>query len=124
MEGKNSNILIKTFIFILAIAVACLIFFGLGSENKSEMELVSFGFIMFGALVAYITVVISSIKLFKKIEGSDVVACGVLYLITTTITNFAFFSYFEDMKTLIIVNVIEIMIFLIIFSSIMLKKNK
>ena len=124
MEGKNSNILIKTIVFILAIAIACLVFFGLGKENKSDMEIVSFGFIMFGAVVTYITVIISSIRIFKKIEGSDVISCGVLYLIATIITNCAFFSYFEDMKSLIIVNAIEIIVFLIIFCLVMLRKKQ
>ena len=120
---KNSNILIKTIIFILAVAVACLVFFGLGNEDKTDMEIVAFCFIMFAALVTYITALISGIKKFKKIEGSDVTACGVLYLITSAITNWGFFSYFENMKTLVIVNVIEIIVFMIIFCMVMLRKK-
>ena len=124
MENKSSNILIKTIIFILAIAIACLVYFGLGKENKTDMELVAFGFLMFAALVTYITILIPSIKQFKKLEGSDVIACGVLYLIASAITNCVLFNNFEDMKSLVIVNVIEIIIFMIIFCMVMLRKKK
>ena len=37
---KNSNLLIKTIIFILVVALTCLIFFGLGDSNKTDMELI------------------------------------------------------------------------------------
>ena len=124
MENKNSNILIKTIIFILAIAVACLIYFGLGKENKTDMELVAFGFIMFGALVAYITILIPSLKQFKKLEGSDVIAGGVLYLLATIITNSLLYDKFQDMKSLVIVNIIEIIVFMIIICSVMLRKKR
>ena len=123
MENKSSGALIKTIIFILTIAIACLIFFGLGKENKTDMEIVAFGFVMFAALITYITVLVSGIKSFKKLNGADIISCGVLYLITTVVTNFVFFSSIQDMKSLVIINVIEIIAFLIIFCMVMLRKN-
>ncbi len=124
MENKSSGALIKTIIFILAIAIACLIFFGLGNEDKSDMEIVAFGFIMFSALMAYVTILVSGIKNFKTINGSDLTACGVLYLIASIVTNWIFFTSMEDMKTLVIINIIEIIAFLIVFCSVMLRKKK
>jgi hypothetical protein len=124
MDNKSSGSLIKTIIFILTIAIACLIFFGLGKENKSDMELVAFGFLMFSALVTYIMVLIPGFKQFKKLEGSDLIACGVLYLLTTIVTNCFFFDSFNDMKTLVIINVIEIIVFIIIFCGVLLRKKR
>lgn len=124
MESKNSNLLVKTIIFILFVALTCLIFFGLGNEDKTEMQLVAFGFILFAELVTYITVLIPGIKNLKKLVSSDITAWGSLYLITSLITNCACFSKISDIKTLVVINSIEIIIFLILICVILLKKKK
>ena len=124
MENKSSNLLVKTIIFILIIGLSCLIFFGLLGDNKTDMQLAAFGFMMFAALVLYISILIPNIKSLKKLEGSDIISCGVLYTLTNVVTNCAFFSSIGSMKTLIIINIIEIMIFLILFCFLLLKKKE
>ena len=120
---KNSNLLIKTIIFILIVALTCLIFFGLGNSNKTDMELISFGFISFAELVVYLTIVIPSFINLKKLESSDFTAIGVLYFISSIILNIVFLNSFNEAKTLVIYNVIEIIIFLIIFSTLSLRRK-
>ena len=124
MEKNNSNILIKTIIFISLIAISCLIFFGLGKENKVDTEIVSFGFIMFSALVAYLSIIIPSIMNLKKLSTSDISACGILYLLSSIVANCIFIHNLTIMKTLVIINIIIFIIFLIIFCSVMLRKKK
>ncbi len=121
---KSSNLLVKTIIFILAVVLSCLIFFGLGNDNKTDMELFAFGFLMFAELVLYITILIPGIKNLKKLNGADIISCGVLYTITSFITNCGFFSSFDSIKNLVIVNAIEIVIFMIIFCMVLLKKKE
>lgn len=62
MNNKNSNIIVKTIIFILVACLTCLIFFGLNEDTKTEMELIAFGFLMFAELVTYISALIPGIK--------------------------------------------------------------
>ena len=124
MEKNNSNILIKTIIFIALIAISCLVFFGLGKENKVDTEIVSFGFIMFSALAAYLSIIIPSIMNLKKLSTSDISACGVLYLLSSIVANCIFIHNLTKMKTLVIINIIIFIVFLIIFCSIMLRKKK
>lgn len=122
--GNNSNILVKTIIFILVVALSCLIFFGLDNEDKTDMQLVAFGFIMFAELLVYITLLIGNLKSFKKLDSSDVISWGALYFLTNIITNCAFFSSMGSIRTIIVINSIEFIIFLIILCVIMLKKKK
>jgi len=120
---KNSNILVKTIIFILVVALTSLIFFGLGSSDKTDLELISFGFITFAELIVYLMVLIPSFINLKKLESSDFIASGVLYFIGSILINLVFLNEFTEIKTLIIYNVIEIIIFLIIISMISLRKK-
>ena len=123
MEGNNSNILVKTIIFILVAGLSCLLFFGLGNESKTDMELIAFGFLMFSELVTYLGILIPSIKKFKKLEESDTVAFGILYFLTSIITNCIFFNSIDTIKSLIIINTTEIIVFMIILCMLFLKKK-
>lgn len=120
---KSSNIFIKTIIFILVVALTSLIFFGLGNSDKTNVELVSFGFITFAELVVYLTLVTPSFINLKKLSSSDFTAIGALYFISSVILNIVFLNEFNDVKTLVIYNVIEIIIFLILFCSLSLRKK-
>lgn len=119
----SKNILIKTIIFILAVALTSLIFFGLGNEDKTEMELTAFIFLMASEFIVYLSVLIPSLLNLKKLKDSDIISCGILFMIATILINCVFFSSIKDLKTLIIYNSIDIIVFLIIFSLVSLKKK-
>ena len=123
MDSNNSNRLIKTIIFILVVGLSCLIFFGLNDKTKTDMELIAFGFLMFAELVTYITTLIPGIKQFKKVEESDIVSCGILYLITSIVINCICFSSIESIRYLVVINIIVIMVYLILFCLILLRKK-
>ena len=120
---KNSNILIKTIIFILVVALSSLIFFGLGSNNKTDLELVSFGFITFSELILYLTILIPSFINLKRLNNSDFISVGIFYFIGSIIINLIFLNNFNEIKTLVIYNIIEMIIFMILFSIISLRKK-
>lgn len=123
MNNNNSNILIKTIIFILVVCLSCILFFGLGEEAKTDMELIAFGFIMFSELIAYITILITSIIKMKKLESSDIVSVGSLYFLACLITNCICFSSIETIKLLIIINTVVVIVFMILFCIVLLRKN-
>lgn len=123
MNNKNSNILIKTIIFALVVLLSCLLFFGLNDGLKTNMELIAFGFIMFSELIAYISILITSIIKMKKLESSDLISVGLLYFIASIITNCICFSSIESIKMLVIINSVVIIVFMILFCLVLLRKN-
>lgn len=123
MNSKNSNILIKTIIFILVVGISCLIFFGLNEDTKTEMELTAFGFLMFAELITYITALIPGIKKFKKVEETDIVSLGILYFITSIVINCICYSSIESIRFLVVTNIIVIFLYMILFCLLLLKKK-
>lgn len=124
MNSNNSNTIIKTIIFILVVGLSCLIFFGLNEDKKTDMELIAFGFLMFAELVTYISAIIPSLKILKKVESSDIVSCGILYLITSIVINCVCFSSIDSVRYLVIVNIIVIIVYIILFCLTLLRKKE
>lgn len=118
----KNNFLIKTIMFIIVTAITCLVFFGLCSDEKTDLELVSFGFLLFAELVVYLSIIIPGMVDSKNVTGADIVSIGVLYALTVVILNYHF--SFTEMRPLIIYNVIAILIYLLVFSSVLLMKKK
>lgn len=123
MKEKSSNSLIKTIIFILTVGLSCIVFFGLMEGKKTELEYTAFGLVLFGLLVLYISILVAGIKKEKKLNSTDIVSFGILYFITNIITNIFCFNSITTLKLLIIVNIIEIFIFMILICIVMLKKK-
>ncbi len=124
MNSNNSNTIIKTIIFILVVGLSCLVFFGLNEDKKTDMELIAFGFLMFAELVTYISALIPSLKILKKVESSDIVSCGILYLITSIVINCVCFSSIDSVRYLVIVNIIVIIVYIILFCLTLLRKKE
>ena len=118
---KSSNSLVKTVIFILVAGITCLSFFGLGDQDKTDMELVSFGFLMFAELVVYLSILILGMVNSRNLSGADVISLSILYLISNIIINY--FMLFEEMRTLIVFNVLAILIYLLLFAVVLLMKK-
>ena len=114
MKEKSSNSLIKTMIFILTVGLSCIIFFGLMEGKKTEMEYTAFGLVLFALLIVYISVLIAGIKKDKKLNSTDIVSFGILYFLTNIITNIFCFNSISSLKLLILINSIEIIIFMIL----------
>ena len=119
---KSSNSLAKTIVFIIAVAITCLVFFGLGNEDKTDMQLVSFGFLLFAELVVYLSVLLPGVLENKKLSGADVISLAILYAIAVVFLNY--FVVFEEMKHLVIYNIIAILIYLLLFAVILMGKKK
>ena len=123
MKEKSSNSLIKTMIFILTVGLSCIIFFGLMEGKKTEMEYTAFGLVLFALLIVYISVLIAGIKNYKKLNSTDIVSFGILYFLTNIITNIFCFNSISSLKSLILINSIEIIVFMILICIVMLKKK-
>ncbi len=123
MEKNSSNNLIKTLIFILTIGLTCVIFFGFMDGKKAEMEYTAFGLVLFAQFIVYLSVLIAGLGKGKKLNGADIVSFGVLYFITNIITNCFCFGSIDSLKSLILINSIEMIIFMIIICIVMLKKK-
>ena len=125
MENNNtgSKSMIKTIIFLIIAALYCLIFFGLGNSNKTDLQLTSFGFIMFGIFVLYLSCVLPDLLGLKKLTNADVITIGILYAIAAFVVNNVL--VFTTMKTLLIFNIIAILLYLLLLCFVILiKKNK
>lgn len=119
---NNSNSLAKTIIFVIAVAITCLVFFGLGDEDKTDMQLVSFGFLLFAELVVYLSVLLPGVLGNKKLSGADVISLGILYAIAVVFLNY--FVNFVEMRPLVIYNIIAILLYLLLFAVVLMGKKK
>lgn len=120
-KGKSNN-LIKTILFLVIVLLTCLLFFGLGSEKKEDLELVSFGFFMFSEVVLYIMTLLPSLVETKSLSSSDITSVGFLYLITSLFINFIIII--NPMRTLVVINIASILVYIILFLIILLNKRK
>ena len=123
MKEKSSNILIKTIIFALTIGLSCIIFFGLMEGTKTEIDYTAFGLILFAEFIVYLSIAIAGCKKEGKLNGADIISFGVLYFITNIITNWFCLGSINTLKLLIIINAIEMIIFVILICLVALKKN-
>lgn len=121
-EKRGSNYLIKTIIFVVIAALTCLLFFGLGSENKEDLELVSFGFLMFAEVVVYVSALLPGLIGTTNLSDADVISLGGLYAITSLLINFII--KIAPMRTLIVINVAAILAYVILFFIVLLNKKK
>ena len=107
-NAKNENYFVKTILFILVLALSCLLFFGLGSSEKTTYELFSFGILVFSEFLVYISIIISNIR---KDNSLDLVLASILYAIASTFLNYVI--KVSIMKELIVWNVAVFIVYLI-----------
>lgn len=126
MEGVNrgSNTLVKTIIFLIIAGLTCLLFFGLGDTDKTDLQLVAFGFIMFAELVIYLSVLLPGLIGTTKLTDADVISVGILYAIASFGINCVFLGSFTEMRPLIVYNAAAILVYLLIFAVVVLTKKK
>lgn len=119
MENKNGNYLAKTILFLLVVGLSCLLFFGLGSQEKTTHELISFGILIGSEFLIFISIIISNIQ---KDDNMDLFFASLLYTFASTILNYVI--KLSVIKNLIIWNIAVFMVYLIIVVAISSKKNK
>lgn len=119
---KSSNILVKTIIFIITVAIICLLFFGLSDSEKTDLELVSFGFSMFAIFVVYLSALLPGMIGTKTLSDADVISAGIIYAIMVFVVNYVF--KIEEMRPLIVYNIAAILVYLLLFTIVVLMKKK
>ncbi len=115
----KSNWLYSTIIYVLVVALTCLLFFGLAEADKTDLELVSFGFLIGSITVIYLSVLISG---FIRSKNSDVIATGCAYAVFSYLVNYVF--EISTMKTLIIYNVVAIILYLLLVTVVLVPRKK
>lgn len=121
-KKSKSNNLIKTILFLVIVLLTCLLFFGLGNEKKEDLELVSFGFFMFSEVVLYISTLLPGLIERKNLSKADITSIGFLYLITSLFINFII--TIKSMRTLVVINIAAILVYVILFLIILLNKKR
>ena len=119
---RGSNYLIKTIIFVIIIALTCLLFFGLGNENKTDLELPGFGFLIGAEVVIMLSTILPGLIGTTNLSDADVISLGVLYGIASVIINIVL--KLETMRTLIVLNIAAILVYLILFFVVLMNKKK
>ncbi len=121
---KSSNGLLKTIIFVIIAGITCLLFFGLGNEDKTEMQLWAFVFILFAELVVYFSTLMPGMLTGTKVTGADAISAGLVYGVAALLINTVFFSSIDTLRTLIVINVAAILAYLLLFALVVLMKKK
>lgn len=121
---KNSNVLIKTIIFVIVAALSCLLFFGLGEEDKTSIQYIAFGFFMFSEVVIFISAILAGSIGSQKLTGADIISAGVLYLIANVLINFVVVNSITTNRTLIVYNCAAILAYMLIVAIVVFTKRK
>ena len=106
----KSNWLYSTIIYV---------FFGLAEGDKTDLELVSFGFLIGSITVIYLSILIAG---FIKNKNSDVIATGCAYAVFSYLVNYVF--NISTMKTLIIYNIAAIILYLLLVTIVLVPRKK
>lgn len=118
-EKKDNNIVVKTIVFVLIVALTFLIFFGLGNESKTEMELISFFMVVFAELLIFLSTIIPSLLNKNPI---DPLSASCLYAVGVIILNYII--KLTTIKELIIWNVALFIVYLIVLVIVLFTKKK
>ena len=116
---KDNNLLVKTIVFILVLALTFLVFFGLGNEHKEINELVSFFIVVFAELLIYLSTIIST--LLKK-NPIDALSASCLYALGALIINYLI--KINTLKELIVYNIALFIVYLIVLVIVLFTKKK
>lgn len=119
MEDKNKNYIVKTIVFLLIVGLTCLLFFGLGNEEKTTNELIAFGILVFSEVLVFGSIVVCN--LLNK-SPDDALAASALYALATIILNFI--VNLTITKDLIIWNIVVFIVYLIILLLVATRKKK
>ena len=115
---KDNNMIVKTVVFLLVAGLTSLLFFGLGAEEKTQLESISYGVLMFSEFLIYISIIISNKQGNKSM---DLFYASVLYAIAAVILNYVF--KLTIVKQLVIWNIAIFMVYLIIVVIVTTKKK-
>lgn len=116
---KDNSIIVKTIVFILVVALTFLVFFGLGSDKKAEMELISFFIVVFAELLIFLSTVIPTIL---NKDPMDALSASSLYAVGAIILNYI--VKLSTIKELIIWNVALFIVYLIVLVIVLFRKKK
>lgn len=121
MKKKKNLILVS--LLILSLCISFLVFFGLFNDKKSSIDNIAFIFIIFTEFLIFINLVILLNKKTDTFLVSGTCSTMFLYIVCSIILNGLLKGLFTSSRSLIVVNIILILVYLFINFVILLFKK-
>lgn len=121
MKKKKNLILVS--LLILLLCISFLVFFGLFNDKKSSIDNIAFIFTIFTEFLIFINLVILLNKKTDTFLVSGTCSTMFLYIVCSIILNVLLKGLFTSSRSLIVVNIILILVYLFINFVILLFKK-
>lgn len=121
--SKNKKIIL-TIALLIIIALSFLIFFGVGRNEKNNIETASFIFIILDELITYGIILWTTSKKNNAFSVAGLISITVIYLIISLIFNSLLIGIFNSLKNSLIFNFSAILVYLLIVTIIFLFKKE
>lgn len=121
MKKKKNLILVS--LLILSLCISFLVFFGLFNDKKSSIDNIAFIFTIFTEFLIFINLVILLNKKTDTFLVSGTCSTMFLYIVCSIILNGLLKGLFTSSRSLIVVNIILILVYLFINFVILLFKK-
>lgn len=121
MKKKKNLILVS--LLILLLCISFLVFFGLFNDKKSSIDNIAFIFTIFTEFLIFINLVILLNKKTDTFLVSGTCSTMFLYIVCSIILNGLLKGLFTSSRSLIVVNIILILVYLFINFVILLFKK-
>ncbi len=121
---KNKKNIILLVALVLVITFSTLLFFGIGNNEKSSIEIWSFIFIIMAELIFYCNALILLSKKTNTFLKAGFSSTSFLYLVCTIFINTIFLSIFKTLKNLLITNFCILIAYFLINTIILFFKRE
>lgn len=120
---KNKKNIILSIMLIILISLSFLLFFGINSDKKTEIQLATFAFIIFDELLLFGNIILFLNKKMNTFLIAGLSSTTFLYLISSLLINIIFKSIFTSLRGVLVFNFSLILIYLLINSTILIFKR-
>ena len=121
--SKNKKIIL-TIALLIIVALSFLLFFGIGENKKSDIQIASFIFIVLDELITYGIILGTTNKKNNAFSISGLVSITVIYLIISLIFNGLLIGIFNSLRNILVFNFSAILIYALIIAVIFLAKKE
>lgn len=121
---KNKKNIILSIALIIVIAFSFVIFYGVGDSPKTEIQTISFVFIIITELVVFANSLLITNKKMNMFAIAGLSTTTFLYAVVSIIINILAMGLFTTIKSIIVFNISIILIYLFIDTMIILFKKE
>lgn len=121
---KNKKNIILSIALIIVIAFSFVIFYGVGDSPKTEIQTISFVFIIITELVVFANSLLITNKKMNMFAIAGLSTTTFLYAVVSIIINILAMGLFTTIKSIVVFNISIILIYLFIDTMIILFKKE